>query len=187
LCYLSFCPFLLAIVLSVLLSFSIGHCVICPCVLFYWPLCYLSFCPFLLAIVLSVLPSFSIGHCVICPCVLFYWPLCYLSLRPFLLAIVLSVLPSMASDYCFWCLQTFFYSTITNQTNTHYKHVGSNVHIEFPIKLQVPVISPRLFGSVRTRVAELSSFLRCVVFLCLLPCSLLCAKCCSGLSDYVCH
>jgi hypothetical protein len=66
---LSFCPFLLAIVLSVFLSFSIGHCVICPSVLFYWPLCYLSFRPFLLAIVLSVLLSFSIGHCVICPSV----------------------------------------------------------------------------------------------------------------------
>jgi hypothetical protein len=89
-----------AIVLSVFLSFSIGHCVICPSVLFYWPLCYLSFCPFLLAIVLSVLPSFSIGHCVICPSVLFYWPLCYLSFRPFLLAIVLSVLPSVSIVYC---------------------------------------------------------------------------------------
>ena len=55
---LSFVLFLLAIVLSVLLSF--GHCVVCPSV--FWPLCCLSFC--LLAIVLSVLLSF--GHCVVC-------------------------------------------------------------------------------------------------------------------------
>ena len=73
-----FVIFLLAIVLSVLLSF--GHCVVCPSV--FWPLCYLSFC--LLAIVLSVLLSFghcvicslSFGHCVICFSV--FWPLCYL-------------------------------------------------------------------------------------------------------------
>ena len=59
------CPFvlfLLAIVLSVLLSF--GHCVVCPSV--FWPLCCLSFC--LLAIVLSVLLRFY-G---------FWLPLCYL-------------------------------------------------------------------------------------------------------------
>jgi hypothetical protein len=34
LCCLSFCPFLLAIVLLVLLSFSFGHYVACPSVLF---------------------------------------------------------------------------------------------------------------------------------------------------------
>ena len=38
-CCLSFCPFLLAIVLSVLLSF--GHCVVCSSV--FWPLCCLFF------------------------------------------------------------------------------------------------------------------------------------------------
>jgi hypothetical protein len=43
---LSFCPFLLAMVLLVLLSFSFGHCVACPSVPFLWPLCCLSFCPF---------------------------------------------------------------------------------------------------------------------------------------------
>jgi hypothetical protein len=57
----------LTIVLSVLLSFSFGHCVVCPSVFFFWPLYYLSFCLFLLAIVLSVLLSFSFGHCIICP------------------------------------------------------------------------------------------------------------------------
>jgi hypothetical protein len=63
---LSFCVFLLAIVLSVLLS--IGHCVVCSSV--FWPLCCLFFC--LLAIVLCVLLSF--GHCVVCSSV--FWPLC---------------------------------------------------------------------------------------------------------------
>ena len=57
-CRSLFVLFLLAIVLSVLLSF--GHCVVCSSV--FWPLCCLSFC--LLAIVLSVLLSF--GHCVDC-------------------------------------------------------------------------------------------------------------------------
>jgi hypothetical protein len=46
------CHFLLAIVLLVLLSFSFGHCVACPSVIFFWSLCCLSFC------------SFSFGHCV---------------------------------------------------------------------------------------------------------------------------
>jgi hypothetical protein len=41
--FLSFCLFLLAIVLSVLLSFSFGHCVVCPSVFCFWPLNYLSF------------------------------------------------------------------------------------------------------------------------------------------------
>jgi hypothetical protein len=36
LCCLSFCPFLLVIVLLVLLSFSFGHCVACPSVLLFW-------------------------------------------------------------------------------------------------------------------------------------------------------
>jgi hypothetical protein len=63
LCYLFFCPFLLAIMLLVLLSFSFCHCVACPSVLF------------LLAMVLLVLLSFSFGHCVTCP-VLFFWSLC---------------------------------------------------------------------------------------------------------------
>ena len=48
-----FVLFLLAIVLSVLLSF--GHCVVCSSV--FWPLCCLFFC--LLAIVLSVLLRFT--------------------------------------------------------------------------------------------------------------------------------
>jgi hypothetical protein len=39
-------------VLLVPLSFSFGHCVACPSVLFFWSLFCLSFCPFLLAIVL---------------------------------------------------------------------------------------------------------------------------------------
>ena len=67
LCCLSFCLFLLAIVSSVLLSFSFGHCIFCPSVFFFWPLYYLSFCLFLLAIVLSVLLSFAFGHWIICP------------------------------------------------------------------------------------------------------------------------
>jgi hypothetical protein len=45
--YLSFCLFLLAIVLSVLLCFSSGDCIICPSVFFFWRLYYLSFCLFL--------------------------------------------------------------------------------------------------------------------------------------------
>jgi UPF0716 family protein affecting phage T7 exclusion len=52
------------LVLLVLMSFSFGHCVACPSVLFFWPLCCLSFCPFLLDIVLLVLLSFSFGHYV---------------------------------------------------------------------------------------------------------------------------
>jgi hypothetical protein len=35
LCGLSFCPFLLVIVLLVLLAFSFGHCVACPSVIFF--------------------------------------------------------------------------------------------------------------------------------------------------------
>ena len=90
--FLSF--FLLVIVFSVLyfwslcfLSFTFGHCVVCPLllvivlsVLYFWSLCCLSFtfghcvvCPLLLVIVLSVLyfwslccMSFTFGHCVVC-------------------------------------------------------------------------------------------------------------------------
>jgi Ca2+/Na+ antiporter len=51
---LFFCLFLLTIVLSVLLSFSFDHRVVCPSVLF------------LLTIVLSVLLSFSFYHRVVC-------------------------------------------------------------------------------------------------------------------------
>jgi hypothetical protein len=65
-----------------LLSFSFGHCVACPSVLFLWSLCCLSFCPFLLAIMLLVLLSFSFGHGVACPSVLFFWSLCCLSVCP---------------------------------------------------------------------------------------------------------
>ena len=78
LCCLFFCLFRLAIVLSVLLSFSFGHCVVCSSVFFVWPLCCLFFCLFRLAIALSVLLSFSFGHCVVCSSVFFVWPLCCL-------------------------------------------------------------------------------------------------------------
>jgi hypothetical protein len=91
--FVSFCPFHLAIVLSVFfiwplccLSFSFGHCAVSPfhlaivlSLFFIWPLCCLSFsfghCAvslFHLAIVLSVFfiwslccLSFSFGHCVV--------------------------------------------------------------------------------------------------------------------------
>jgi amino acid permease len=39
LCFLLFCLFRLVSVLSVLLSFSFGHCVVCPSVFFFCPLC----------------------------------------------------------------------------------------------------------------------------------------------------
>jgi hypothetical protein len=71
LCCLFFCLFPLAIVLSVLLFFSFGHCVVCSSVFFLWPLCCLFFCLFPLVIVLSVLLSFSFGHCVVCSSVFF--------------------------------------------------------------------------------------------------------------------
>jgi hypothetical protein len=70
---LSFYHFLLAIMLLVHLSFSFGHCVACPSVLFFWSLCCLSICHFLLAIVLFVLLSFSVGNCVVCSAFLFCW------------------------------------------------------------------------------------------------------------------
>jgi hypothetical protein len=41
--------------LSVLLSFSFGHCFVCSSVFFFWSLFCLFFCLFLLVIVLSVL------------------------------------------------------------------------------------------------------------------------------------
>jgi hypothetical protein len=63
LCCLSFCPFRLAIVLFVLLSFSFDHCVACPSVIFF-------------------------GYSVACPSVLFFWALCCLFFCPFLLVIV---------------------------------------------------------------------------------------------------
>jgi hypothetical protein len=47
------------IVLLVLLSFSFGHGIACPSVIFFWALCWLSFCPFYLAIVLFFLLSLS--------------------------------------------------------------------------------------------------------------------------------
>jgi hypothetical protein len=46
-------------VLSVLLSFSFEHCVVCSSVFFFWALCCLFFCLFLLSIVLSVLLRFT--------------------------------------------------------------------------------------------------------------------------------
>jgi hypothetical protein len=67
LCYLSFCLFHLAIVLSVLLSIYFCNCIICASVFFFWPLYYPSFFLFLLAIVLSVLLSFYFCHCIISP------------------------------------------------------------------------------------------------------------------------
>jgi hypothetical protein len=45
----------LAIVLSVLLSLSFGHCFVCSSVFIFWPLFCLFFCLYLLAFVLSVL------------------------------------------------------------------------------------------------------------------------------------
>ena len=63
-------PVLLAIVLSVLCPFSFDYCVVCPFVLFllaivlsvllsffFWLLCCLSFCPF------------SFDYCVVCPAI----------------------------------------------------------------------------------------------------------------------
>ena len=47
--------YLLAIVLSVLLSLSFGHCFVCSSVFIFWPLFCLFFCLYLLAFVLSVL------------------------------------------------------------------------------------------------------------------------------------
>jgi hypothetical protein len=99
----------LAIVFSVLLSFSFGHCIICPSVFFFWPWHYLSFCLFLLAIVLSVLPSFYFGHCIICPSVFFFWPFYYLSFCLFILTIVLSVLLSFSFGHCIICPSFFFF------------------------------------------------------------------------------
>jgi hypothetical protein len=59
------------------LSFTFGHCVVCPLllaivlsVLYFWPLCCLFF---------------TFGHCVVCP---------------LLLAIVLSILPRCTRSYC---------------------------------------------------------------------------------------
>jgi hypothetical protein len=42
--------FPLAIILFVLLSFSFGHYIVCPFIIFLWPLYCLSFCRFPLAI-----------------------------------------------------------------------------------------------------------------------------------------
>jgi hypothetical protein len=63
----------------VLLSFSFGHLIVCPFVVFLWPLYCLSFGRFLLAIILFVLLSFSFGHYIVCPFVVFLWPLYCLS------------------------------------------------------------------------------------------------------------
>ena len=98
----------MAIVLSVLLSFSYGHCVVCSFVFFLWPLCCLFFCLFLMAIVLSVLLSFSYGHCVVCSSVFFLWPLCCLFFCLFLMTIVLSVLLSFSYGHCVVCSSVFF-------------------------------------------------------------------------------
>jgi hypothetical protein len=49
----------LTIVLSVLLFFSFDHCIVCPSLLFFWPLYCLSFSSFLLTIVLSDLLLFD--------------------------------------------------------------------------------------------------------------------------------
>jgi hypothetical protein len=62
-----FCSFPLAIILSVLLSFSFGHYIVCRFFVSLWPLYCLSFCCFPLAIILFVLLSFSFGHYIVCP------------------------------------------------------------------------------------------------------------------------
>jgi hypothetical protein len=48
---LSFGRFPLAIILFVLWSFFLGHYIVCPLVVFLWPLYCLSFCRFPLAII----------------------------------------------------------------------------------------------------------------------------------------
>ena len=89
----------------------IGHCVVCPSVLFvlaivlsvllfflYWLLCCLSFCSFCIGHCVCLLfCSFCIGHCVVCP-----------SFR-FILAIVLPVLfflywPLRCLYFCYFCI-----------------------------------------------------------------------------------
>jgi predicted membrane protein len=65
----------LAIILFVLLSFSFGLYIVCPFVVFLWPLYCLSFGRFPLAIILFVLWSFFFGHYIVCPFVVFLLPL----------------------------------------------------------------------------------------------------------------
>jgi hypothetical protein len=113
---------------------SIGHCVVCPSIIYwfwlplwyilaivlsallrfnyfdcpygiYWPLCCLSF----FDLILLIAPRVYIGHCVVCPSIYGFWlPLWYL------LAIVLSVLLRLTDSDCpygiYWqlCWLTFF-------------------------------------------------------------------------------
>jgi hypothetical protein len=77
----------LAFILFVILSFSFVHYIVCPLVIFLWPLYCLSFvalllplfclffCRFPLAIILFVLWWFSFGLYIVCPFVVFLWPL----------------------------------------------------------------------------------------------------------------
>jgi hypothetical protein len=63
-----------AIILFVLLLFSVGHYIFCPFVVFRWPLYCLFFYRFPLAIILFVLLSFSFGRYTVYPFVVFRWP-----------------------------------------------------------------------------------------------------------------
>jgi hypothetical protein len=69
-----------AIILFVLLFFSVGHYIFSPFVVYRWSLYCLSFCRFPLAIILF------------CPFVVFLWPLYCLSFCRFPLTIILFVL-----------------------------------------------------------------------------------------------
>jgi hypothetical protein len=60
--------------LSVLLSFSFGHWIVCSSVFFLWSSNCLFFCLFPLVIALSVLLSFSFGHWIVCSSVFFLCP-----------------------------------------------------------------------------------------------------------------
>jgi hypothetical protein len=57
--------FPLAIILFVLFSFSFGHYIVCPFVVFLWPLYCMFFCRFPLDIILFVLLSFSFDHYIV--------------------------------------------------------------------------------------------------------------------------
>jgi hypothetical protein len=70
--------------------------IVCPFVVFYWPLYCLSFCRFPLAFILFVLLSFSFGHYIVCPLVVFLWPLYCLSFCRSPFAIIVFVLLSFS-------------------------------------------------------------------------------------------
>jgi hypothetical protein len=115
------------VVLSVLLPFYCGHCIVCPASFLLGSLYCLSFVLFIVVIALSVLRPFHCGHCIVCPSSFLLWSLYCLSFVLFIVVIALSVIRPFHCGHGIVCSSSFLLSMTTikrtknRQCNDHNK------------------------------------------------------------------